>query len=189
MDVMETMRQRHSYRSFTDEAVDRGLLERILTAARLAPSAMNSQPWRFHVATGKTRAALLTTMQQTTVYLDDYLASMGEHEMIEMATKFAANLGNAPVIIAISVPRESNEMAEVNTLISAGAAIENLLLAATGYGLATCSLTSSYWVRDQIARILKLSTDDIVVSLVVVGHGAERPVAPPHEADVIVWHD
>jgi nitroreductase len=184
MDVMEAMRQRHSYRSFSDEQVESGLLERILIAARLAPSAMNSQPWRFHVATGKTRAALIAAMQQTTVYLDDYLASMGEHDLIESATAFAANLGNAPVIIAVSVPREDNEMAEVNTLISAGAAIENLLLAATGYGLAT-----SYWVRDQIAQALRLSGDEVVVSLVAVGHGAERPVAPLHEVDVIVWHD
>jgi nitroreductase len=189
MDVMEAMRQRHSYRSFTGEPVDRALLERILNAARLAPSAMNLQPWRFHVATGDTRATLIDAMQQTTVYLDDYLASMGEHELIESATAFVANLGNAPVIIAVVVPRETNEMAEVNTLISAGAAIENLLLAATGYGLATCGLTSSYWVRDQIAQALELSADDVVVSLVAVGHGAERPVAPPHEADVIVWHD
>jgi nitroreductase len=183
------MRQRHSYRSFTDEPVERGLLERVLNAARLAPSAMNSQPWRFHVATGAKRDALIKTMQRTTVYLDDYLASMGQEEMIEDATAFATNLGNAPVVIAVSVPREANEMAELNTLISAGAAIENLLLAATAYGLATCSITSSYWVRDQLAGVLGVRSEEVVVALIVLGHGTGRPSAPVHEADIVIWHD
>jgi nitroreductase len=189
MDVMETMRQRHSYRSFTDEQVDRGLLERVLNAARLAPSAMNAQPWCFHVATGATRDAIIEAMQQTTVYLDDYMASMGQEDKVEATTRFAGSLGNAPVIMAVSVPRAANEMAELNILISAGAAIENLLLAATGYGLATCSITFSYWVRDEIARVLEIPPDEVIVALILVGHSAGRPSAPPHEADVVVWHD
>lgn len=189
MDVMEAMRQRHSYRAFTDEAVDHVLLGRVLDAARLAPSAMNSQPWRFHVATGQTRATIDEIMAHTTVYLDDYLASMGEGAHLEAATGFASNLGNAPVVVAVSVPDPADEMAEVNALISTGAAIENLLLAATAYGLATCNVTFSFWVRDELARALSIPEDHVIVSLIAVGHPSGRPEAPPHEADVVVWHD
>jgi nitroreductase len=189
MDIMEAMRQRHSYRSFTDEPVDRALLERVLNAARLAPSAMNAQPWRFHVATGTTRQRVAEVMQQTTVYLDDYLANMGMNDRIEAATKFATDLGDAPVVMAMSIPRSDNEMAALNNTLSAGAALENLLLAATAYGLGTCSITFSYWVRDELAQALEVPADEMIVALIVLGHPSGRPSAPPHEADVVIWHE
>ncbi len=47
MSVMEALQKRHAYRAFDEKKIDRSVIERIITAASLAPSAMNSQPWRF----------------------------------------------------------------------------------------------------------------------------------------------
>lgn len=52
------LNERHSVRAFTKEPVPRADLERILKAARRAPSGANLQPGHFHVLTGEPLAAL-----------------------------------------------------------------------------------------------------------------------------------
>ena len=50
MDFYELVNRRSSIRSFErTRAVPDDVLRRILNAGRVAPSAMNLQPWRFHV--------------------------------------------------------------------------------------------------------------------------------------------
>jgi nitroreductase len=46
-EILPLLLERWSPRSFTDEALPPGELERMLEAARWAPSANNAQPWRF----------------------------------------------------------------------------------------------------------------------------------------------
>ena len=45
----KVIRSRRSSRQFKDRPVERETVTRILDAARYAPSARNSQPWRFLV--------------------------------------------------------------------------------------------------------------------------------------------
>ena len=45
----QLLRDRRSVRTYTDQPVERRLIERLLTAAIWAPSAHNRQPWRFVV--------------------------------------------------------------------------------------------------------------------------------------------
>jgi nitroreductase len=46
---LELVQNRQSDRAYLDKPVDIEIVERILEAARLAPSACNSQPWKFIV--------------------------------------------------------------------------------------------------------------------------------------------
>ena len=52
----ESIENRRSIRKYQDAPVSRALLEQILRAGNLAPSAKNRQPWRFVVATGRGKA-------------------------------------------------------------------------------------------------------------------------------------
>lgn len=47
MEYQDLIEQRYSCRKFTDEALTQSELEAILEAGRVAPSAINRQPWRF----------------------------------------------------------------------------------------------------------------------------------------------
>lgn len=49
MQTMEAIRARRSVRKYKAEAVPREQIERLLEAAMLAPSAVNSRPWEFVV--------------------------------------------------------------------------------------------------------------------------------------------
>ncbi|MBN2551202.1 MAG: nitroreductase family protein, partial [Spirochaetales bacterium] len=51
MDVYAAIRARKSVRAYLDKPVEKQKLERVLEAARLAPSASNRQEWRFVVVT------------------------------------------------------------------------------------------------------------------------------------------
>ena len=54
MDFLQLVQARQSDRSYDKERpVEPEKLERILEAARLAPSACNAQPWKFVVITDK----------------------------------------------------------------------------------------------------------------------------------------
>jgi len=49
--VMDAILARHSVRAFTDQPVTQAELDALIEAARLAPSSLNSQPWRYKVVT------------------------------------------------------------------------------------------------------------------------------------------
>ena len=53
MDVCDAVRQRKSTRAFLPQPVPREILERILDAARWAPSWANTQPWEFVIVSGE----------------------------------------------------------------------------------------------------------------------------------------
>ena len=186
MDTYDAIMNRHSVRAFTDDAIDREVLDRILRAAMAAPSAMNTQPWHFYVATGETREAIGAAMAQSTVHLKDYIDVLPP-ERIEAAERFYANLGGAPVIIALSIPSTDDDADRVYSQIALGCAIENLLLAARAEGLGSCHLTVPLWVMDEMRGIISVPEERDLISLIIVGHPAETPLAPEHSFDHVTF--
>ena len=53
MDVYECLRSRRTVRKFSDRKVSDDVLDKILNAARWAPSSRNQQPWELIVVTKK----------------------------------------------------------------------------------------------------------------------------------------
>ena len=58
MNINEAIKQRHSCRAFTKQAVSKTRINNILTVARQALSGANTQPWQVSVITGKTKQTL-----------------------------------------------------------------------------------------------------------------------------------
>ncbi len=58
MDALECIKTRQSIRAFTNQPVERRVLEEVLEAARWAPSYKNTQPWEVVVLTGGKKKAL-----------------------------------------------------------------------------------------------------------------------------------
>jgi nitroreductase len=189
MELRDAIAGRHSMRDFRPDAVPRDVLERLISAAALAPSSMNEQPWRFFVATGESRRALGKLIAQATIHLSEYMDVLGP-KRYEDAMHWYSSLGEAPALIAIASPLTEDALAKLNRHLSVGAAVENLLLAAVDEGLGACNITFSHWVEDEIAELLELPDDWDVLTIVAVGWpGDAPPVAPEHRSSDAVWLD
>ena len=55
MSFLELVKMRHSVRNYENRAVEKEKLDYIMECVRLAPSAVNFQPWKFAVITDADR--------------------------------------------------------------------------------------------------------------------------------------
>ncbi|MBS3957392.1 MAG: nitroreductase family protein [Clostridiales bacterium] len=189
MQLFEAIEKRHSVRAFRSDTVPREALEKIMRAAALAPSALNEQPWLFYVTSGETRRRVGEIMAQSTTHLEEYVDLIGPERMSE-AVRWYSELGNAPVVIVCAMPKADDPFGRLNKQISVGAAIQNVLLAATAIGLAACNITFAFWVRDELASHLGVPKDHEIVTIIALGYSAEHePVSPPHKSDIAEYLD
>ncbi|MDO8880074.1 MAG: nitroreductase family protein [Coriobacteriia bacterium] len=186
MELMDAIRSRRSIRVFDGTPVAREVVDELVEAATYAPSRMNVQPWYFHVAMGESRARIAEVMAMTTSYLDEYLDVLGP-EGVEHAAQFYAELGRAPVIIGIASPCTDDEHEARDYAISVGAALENLLLAAVGLGIGTCSISVPHWISDRLAEQFDIADGWQITSMIVLGHADEVPAPRERDTDVVTY--
>jgi nitroreductase len=147
MTAIEAMHSRRSIRSYTPQPVDRATIEEIVDCARLAPTAMNDQPWEFVVVTDKT---LLTRIPPL----------LGHAEFIASAA-FCVLVLARPSTCAVE---------------DCCAATENLLLAAVAHGLGACWVAGAPQpYAPVVARAFGAPDSLALISIVSVGHPAESP--------------
>ena len=127
MTLLDLVRHRKSVRNFLDRPVEREKIMMCLEAARLAPSACNSQPWRFIVVDdGQLKNRLCQ-------------AAFGGIYSINSFCKMA------PVIVAV-ISEKGKFLARIGSmfrgtkfyLIDIGIACEHFVLQAEELGLGTC---------------------------------------------------
>ena len=145
MDVFEAIQKRKSIRSYEPMPIQRETIEKLLEAARAAPSAKNRQPWHFIVVT--------------------------ESEKKKELSKglYAKFLANAPMVIVAC----GNEKVSPNWyVVDVALAMENMVLAATGEGLGTCYVGS--FDEHAVKRLLKIPEALRVLVLLAVGYPREK---------------
>ena len=84
LDVEDAILSRRSVRAFLARPVARETVERILDAARRAPSGTNMQPWKVRVVTGEPKRRLSEAVRSA--YLSP--ASQPETEYLYYPTRF-----------------------------------------------------------------------------------------------------
>lgn len=192
MEFNEVVVNRRSVRKFRLDAVPKEALNRILEAGRWAPSASNSQPWRFIVvknADVKERISRTCTRFSRKMWAAfatgdaKYLAQRG-------GTWDKAYMKNIPVLMAVcyEVPEKMrNEVA----LASVWVAIENLLLAATAEKLGSCIYTFyDSEEENELKRILKIPEPYRIATIIQLGYADTSPPPPSRkELDKIVSYD
>ncbi|MBI5384029.1 MAG: nitroreductase family protein [Verrucomicrobia bacterium] len=188
-DLLDLMRSRRSIRRFTERAVTRGDVERLLEAARWAPSNHNRQAWKFLVFEERTQIRALAEMVRRSLAgklksLPAVAAGYAD-ELVHYATIFA----EAPVLlVALHKPPASVSLPLLAGVphpelvsgepLSVAMAVQNLLLAAQTLGLGTCVLTGPLLVQDAFAGGLSLPAGFELNCFVALGHPAESPEAP-----------
>ena len=154
MDVLKAIKQRRSIRQFTDEPIEKDVLERLLDAARWAPTASNQQRWRFVV-----------------------IASPSVKELIR---KFAPGIFAMPaafIVICVEKAPDAKPWDEVTYLADCAIAAQNVMLAAYEMGIGSCVALS--YAKVAIKEILSLPDDVEPLLIVTLGYPAEAPEPPP----------
>jgi 5,6-dimethylbenzimidazole synthase len=180
MDILTAIRERRSCRSFTDEPIDKEIIEKILDAATWAPSPLNAQPWSFVVITG------------TEVKNDIFAEAQRSRELAIQKSgwgwleKYRVDfLLSAPVIIAVAGdPKKSG----VDQFMEGGArayehacaaAVQNMMLTAHALGIGSVWFT--LFDRGKLQEILNLAPDKIPLALVCLGKAAADPAPTPRK--------
>lgn len=131
-DVLTTIKERKSVRNYSTQAVPMSEVKQIVETAIYAPNAMNSQQWHFSVVTD---ANLVQKMS------DACQKGMANAPVPFLQEKAKASdfhaFFHAPVVIVITIKEDKF------TQFDAGAAAENICLAAAGMGYGTCITAST----------------------------------------------
>ena len=148
--ALEAIKKRQSVRSYQDKEIPEEILQQILEAGRLAPSACNNQPWKFIVVKDKKLKEKLIT-----------------------ACKNQNFVGEASVVIVGCAINPSYKMGngEYSYTIDLAIALEHMSLEAASLGLGTCWIGAFY--QDQVKEILGVPEDVRVVALMPVGYPKE----------------
>lgn len=177
MEFSEVITSRRSIRKFSDADVENEKIYRLLDAARLAPSAKNRQPWRFGILRGEKKnqiaAMMLAWNEQNNV------TEMQKSGIPSSVAFTAKAIQEAPVLILIF--REKSEFWRNGDLLSIGAAIEHICLAATDNGLGSLWIRDTYCVQSEIAALADAGSLELV-SAVAVGYANQHPYPRPRAA-------
>jgi nitroreductase len=153
METWDAIRSRRNTRALSEQPVAADDLDRILDAGRLAPSAMNKQPWDFVLVTDAGRRADLSKVWQA-----------------------ATHVATAPAAIAVVAPVPADQGGRDLLQFDLGQAVMSMMVAAADLGIGTAHAA----VQDQdLARaVLGFPADRFLAYLISVGYPADRPLRP-----------
>lgn len=148
--VLEVIKKRQSVRSYQDKEIPEKILQQILEAGRLAPSANNRQPWKFIVVKDKDLRKKLVP-----------------------ACKNQKFVGEASVVIVGCATNPNYKMGygEYSYAIDLAITLDHISLQATSLGLGTCWIGAFY--QDQVKKLLDVPEGVRVVALMPVGYSKE----------------
>lgn len=180
MDFSEVVAVRRSVRKLEETMIPDDALNRVLEAGRWAPSASNSQPWRFVVVTDsdvKKEISWVCTEFSRKAWAK--FSPQGARYLAERGGSWdKAYMQKIPVLIAVCYKLLEN-MHEELVLASAWAAVENILLAATNEGLGSCIYTFySKKEEDRLKKILRVPDDHRIAALIQLGYASTRTPLP-----------
>ena len=180
---------RRSIRKYKPDKIERKIIEEMIYSASLAPSAKNRQPWKFIVYEGEEKNKFVDVM------CNGINSEKTTHELMPewaFAIPDAENtvriMQEAPCLIAVLNTNQHTTFAsieneklnvEICDSLSIGAAIENMILTATGYGLGTLWIANTCFAYNDLMDYI--GTDSQLTGIVAVGFADEAPAKRPRK--------
>lgn len=170
MSIYELILRRRTVRKFKQQKIDRNILERLVDAARNAPSAANLQPLKYIVVDEPEKVAVVFN----NVKWAGYIAPSGNPGEGEKPVAFIAILVDTGI-------RENGYELDI------GAAAQSIFLAAEEEGIGTCWMGAID--REKIKSILKIPDCYILNTVISLGYAGERPVAEDENGSIKYYKD
>jgi nitroreductase len=150
MELMEAIKKRRSVRTYQSREISDETLNKILEAARLAPSASNRQPWKFIVVRDPKKRQELAKASRNQLFV-----------------------GEAPVVIAgVALDPDRVMRCEVPAYaVDLSIALTHITLAAADEGLGTCWIGA--FSQEETKKILGVPDAHKIVGLMPLGYPAD----------------
>jgi len=154
MTIFEAIQKRYSCRSYQEKEIEQEKLDKLAEAVRLAPSAKNTQDWRFVVVTDKEIKKQVA-------------AATNRPEVFEKAGAIIVGCSNSDYVM---------QCGQAIAPIDVSIALEHICLQATELGLGTCWIGS--FETEKVRTILGIPDDINIVELMTVGYPADSAKQP-----------
>ena len=161
MNFSELVNKRESCRSYSDKKVAKEQLLECIEAARVAPSACNSQPWSFVVVNSGEKSPLVAKCTQS-MGMNKFTSDVPAFIVVcEENTNLSANLGGL-------VKKQHYAQGDI------GIAVASICFAATDLGLSTCIL--GWFDEKKLVETLGLKKNKRIRLIIAVGYAKNADV-------------
>ena len=187
-DFFNVLNTRKTIRKYTKEIPPIEAIKIIADAGRQAPCATNTQNWEFiAIFDDKMKEKMAHCVEKKYDELAQKVNNDIDKSKLNGYKYYSMFFTKAPVVFAIVEKKrvstlltilENNGMTKEeikeydnrSSILSMGAAIENMSLAATALGLATCWMCAPLVAYKEFSELLNISKENRVVSLLTVGY-------------------
>ncbi|MBI2830441.1 MAG: nitroreductase family protein [Chloroflexi bacterium] len=166
--LLELVKKRRSIRKFRSEPIPDEYIDKIIEAARWAPSGANSQPWEFIVVRKQELRDEIAGLLKKQTHSDHRL-----------------DVEDAPVYIFLCGDLRARELypsrgtirADFTLYSSLASAFLYMHLAATSLGLASqwVSATAGLALQPKVKELLKMPEELVIYDMLALGYPAEEP--------------
>jgi len=150
-----------------EQQVNDAIIKQVLENATWAPNHGNLQPWQFVVFTGKGLQKLASFQSEL------YKESAGEKFKEGSYENLKANPLKASHVIALCMKRDPNKkFPEVEEMAAVAAAVQNMYLTITVYGLGGYWTTGGITYNEKAKPFFGLGADDKLMGFFYIGEVA-----------------
>lgn len=196
--LRELLQERRSIRGYRPDPVPVEVIREVLSDAILAPSSMNTQPWKFHVLSGEvldriraenTRLMLAGEPVQRDVVVSERYEGVHRERQVDIAKRLFAAMGiaredqegridwtmrgfrqfDAPVSIVIAHDRSLEPIAPI-AHFDLGAVVHALVLSAWSHGLGTVINSQGIMQGAVVRREAQIPDDHVIFTAVALGY-------------------
>lgn len=195
--IIQNIKQRRSIRKYKNKKIPKKLIKEIIEAGRYAPSAHNSQPWRFVVITNKKKIKELSNYvknwfkrREKIGHIVGFFNKKVKNEL-EAAKKRLVEQDlffyDAPLLILIYAKPDRF------TVQNCSSAAQNMMLAARSLGIGSCWIGFADLVINKNRKLMNglgVPKDHKIIAHLIFGYPIkfpEKAMERKKEADVIKW--
>jgi nitroreductase len=181
MQAIEALLKRRSARTLTAPAPDAGTLDLIFESAARAPDHGRLRPWRFIVIEGAARERLGAVLVEHVRRMHPGTPEDALHRERQKAFR-------APLIVVVAaIIDPAAKIPAIEQILSAGAAAQNILLAAVALGFNGVWKTGGAAYDDTVKIELGLAPKDAIVGFLYLGTESQSARDTPPAATL--WRD
>jgi nitroreductase len=153
MEILDVLQLRHSCRKYTDREIESEILDSIIEAGRIAPSAQNRQPWRYIVVKDR-----------------EIIRQIAFHSFVGMTNFF---IQDAPIVIIACGDTKSalRFNGQDYYLVDVATSFTQMMLTGWHYGIGSCWIGA--FDEGNLKKLLDIPAHYRVVAMSPFGYPAE----------------